>query len=204
MKQSQKVGAISAAQRIIRKQGGIIRTSEAIAAGVHPRTLYQLRDDGVIEQLSRGVFRLADHSVSDQDLVTVATRIPHAIICLVSALAFHELTTQIPHTVSIALKKGAESPRLFNPPLTIYRFSDESLNVGIDSHNIDEVIVNVYNVEKTIADCFKFRNKVGMDVALEALKLSAQRKKLNLKELLRYAKICRIEKILRPYLEMLI
>jgi predicted transcriptional regulator of viral defense system len=167
MKQSQKVGAISAAQRIIRKQGGIIRTSEAIAAGVHPRTLYQLRDDGVIEQLSRGVFRLADHSVSDQDLVTVATRIPHAIICLVSALAFHELTTQIPHTVSIALKKGAESPRLFNPPLTIYRFSDESLNVGIDSHNIDEVIVNVYNVEKTIADCFKFRNKVGMDVALE-------------------------------------
>ncbi|MEN6520489.1 MAG: type IV toxin-antitoxin system AbiEi family antitoxin domain-containing protein, partial [Armatimonadota bacterium] len=107
------------AKRLVREKSGIIRTAEAIQAGIHPRTLYELRDAGELAQISRGVYRLADQQpVSNIDIVTVAARIPRAVICLVSALAFHDITTQIPHTVSIALEKGAETPRLDYPPIT--------------------------------------------------------------------------------------
>lgn len=186
----------------IRELGGIIRTRDAIQAGIHPRTLYQLRDSGELEVLSRGVYRLtAQGDISDPDLVIVATRVPQAIICLVSALAFHEITTQIPHAVSIALAKGSETPRLDYPPLSVYRFSEAALKEGVETHQIDGISVKVYCPEKTLADCFKFRNKLGMDIVLEALKLYKARKKFNLGELIRYAKVCRVEKVMRPYLE---
>lgn len=186
----------------IRELGGIIRTTDAIQAGIHPRTLYQLRDSGELEVLSRGVYRLtAQGDISDPDLVIVAARVPQAIICLVSALAFHEITTQIPHAVSIALAKGSETPRLDYPPLSVYRFSEAALKEGVETHRIDGISVKVYCPEKTLADCFKFRNKLGMDIVLEALKLYKARKKFNLGELIRYAKVCRVEKVMRPYLE---
>lgn len=187
---------------IIRKMGGTIRTSDAIRAGIHPRTLYQLRDEGDLEIISRGVYRLSEQdAVSNPDLVIVATRIPQAVICLVSALAFHEITTQIPHAISIALSKGSETPRLDYPPLNIHRFSEVSFAEGVEEHQIDGILIKVYCPEKTLADCFKFRNKLGMDVVLEALKLYKARKHLNIGKLLRYAKVCRVEKIMRPYLE---
>jgi predicted transcriptional regulator of viral defense system len=190
------------AKRLLERFGGVVRTSEALRAGMHPRTLYALRDSGVLEQLSRGVYRLADRgAVSSPDLVTVAARVPRAVLCLVSALAFHEMTTQIPRGVSIALEKGAETPRLDHPPLTVYRFSGDSLVAGIEAHEIDGVTVRVYNPEKTLADCFKFRNKIGMDIVLEALKLYRARKEFNVAELLKYARICRVEKVMKPYLE---
>lgn len=186
----------------IRKMGGIIRTAEAIRAGIHPRTLYQLRDSGALEVLSRGVYRLSSQEdVSHPDLVIMATRVPQAVICLVSALSFHEITTQIPHTISIALSKGSETPRLDYPPLDVHRFSNDALKEGIEAHQLDGITIKVYSPEKTLADCFKFRNKIGMDVVLEALKLYKSRKPFNLNELLRYAKVCRVEKIIRPYLE---
>jgi len=186
----------------IRKMGGIIRTAEAIRAGIHPRTLYQLRDSGALEVLSRGVYRLSSQEdVSHPDLVIMATRAPQAVICLVSALSFHEITTQIPHTISIALSKGSETPRLDYPPLDVHRFSNDALKEGIEAHQLDGITIKVYSPEKTLADCFKFRNKIGMDVVLEALKLYKSRKPFNLNELLRYAKVCRVEKIIRPYLE---
>lgn len=189
----------------IREMGGTIRTSDAIRAGIHPRTLYQLRDSGELEVLSRGTYRLAAQGdVSDLDLVIVATRIPQAVVCLVSALAFHEITTQIPHTVSIALAKGSETPRLDYPPLDAHRFSEAALKEGVEEHHIDGVSIKVYCFEKTLADCFKFRNKLGMDVVLEALKLYKARKKFDLGELLRYAKVCRVEKVMRPYLEAIL
>ena len=192
------------ARLIIEKHNSIIGTAEAIRSGIHPRTLYQLRDNGVIEQITRGVYRLAEQGdITNPDLVTVAKRVPQAVICLISALSFHNITTQIPHAVSIALKRGAESPRLDNPPITIHRFSDTALKEGIEKHSIDRVSVNIFSPEKTIADCFKFRNKIGMDVVLEALKLYKSRKKFNLSELLKYAKICRVENFIRPYLEMI-
>ena len=190
---------------IIRKMGGTIRTAEAIRAGIHPRTLYQLRDSGDLNMLSRGVYRLADQeAVSTPDLVIVASRIPHAVICLVSALAFHDITTQIPHHISIALPKGAESPRLNYPPLSVHRFSGAALTEGIEEQQVDGLNIMIYCPEKTLADCFKFRNKIGMDVVLEALKLYKARKQLKLNELLHYAEICRVEKIMRPYLEAML
>jgi len=206
MKRSKKTTTPSEkAKQIIRNQGGIIRTGAAIQAGIHPRTLYQLRDERVLEQLSRGVFHFAEHGlISNPDLVTVATRIPQGVICLISALAFHEMTTQIPHTVSIALPKGAEPPRLDFPPISTHRFSEISLKEGVVEHHIDGVSVKIFNPEKTLADCFKFRNKIGMDVVLEALKFYRTRKTFNVGDLLKYARICRVEKVMTPYLEAIL
>jgi predicted transcriptional regulator of viral defense system len=186
----------------IQKMGGTIRTRDAIQAGVHPRTLYQLRDAGELEVLSRGVYRLTDQEqISDPDLVIVAKRVPQAVICLVSALAYHEITTQIPHAVSIALPKGSETPRVDYPPISVHRFSETALKEGVEVHQIDGVSVNIYCPEKTLADCFKFRNKLGMDIVLEALKFYKARKKFDLEKLIKYARVCRVEKIMRPYLE---
>lgn len=186
----------------IREMGGTIRTMDAIQAGIHPRTLYQLRDAGELEVLSRGVYRLTDQEqISDPDLIIVAKRVPQAIICLVSALAYHEITTQIPHAVSIALPKGSETPRVDYPPIRVHRFSETALKEGVETHQIDGVSVSIYCPEKTLADCFKFRNKLGMDIVLEALKFYKARKKFNLEKLIKYARVCRVEKIMRPYLE---
>ena len=190
------------ARKIIEERGGIIRTSDALKAGIHPRTLYGLRDGGILEQMSRGIFHLATReAISNPDLVTVALRYPRAVICLVSALAFHGITTQIPHAVSIALEKGAESPRMDYPPLSVHRFSRECLRAGAEQHDIDGVTVQIYSAEKTLTDCFKFRNKIGMDIVLEALKLYRARKELKVGDLMKYARICRVEKIMKPYLE---
>ncbi len=194
--------AFERSKRIIRERGGLIRTAEAIKAGVHPRTLYALRDAGVLEQISRGVYRLAAQTpMSNPDLVTVAVRFPKAVVCLVSALAYHGITTQIPHSVSIAIDKGSESPRIEYPPVSVYRFSGESLSAGVEEHMIDGATVRIYNTEKTLADCFKFRNRIGMEIVLEALRLYKTRKRPNIDKLMEYARICRVEKVMRPYLE---
>ena len=119
------------AATVFKKHGGILHTAEALRAGIHPGTLYTLRDSGVLEVVSRGVYRLADGSpLGNPDLVTVATRVPTGVICLISALAFHELTTQIPHEVHVALPRGAEEPRLTHPPIKTYRFAGEALYGG--------------------------------------------------------------------------
>jgi predicted transcriptional regulator of viral defense system len=189
-------------EKKFRENGGMMRTSEAIRAGIHPGKLYAMRDDGELVQISRGMFRLANlPPISNPDLVTVAFRIPNAVICLISALAFHEITTQIPHIVSIAMKKGDETPRIVHPPIIVHRFSANSYEAGIEEHIIDEVKVKIYSPEKTLADCFKFRNKIGEDVVIEALKLYRTRKKINVDKLLYFARICRVENIMRPYLK---
>jgi predicted transcriptional regulator of viral defense system len=189
----------------IREMGGTVRTIDAIQAGIHPRTLYQLRDSGELEVLSRGVYRLMDQDqLSNPDLVIIAKRAPQAVIFLISALAYHDITTQIPHTVSIALPKGAETPRIDHPPISVHRFSEAALKEGLETHQIDGVAINIYCPEKTLADCFKFRNKLGMDIVLEALKLYKARKKFNIEKLIIYARVCRVEKIMRPYLEAIL
>jgi predicted transcriptional regulator of viral defense system len=189
-------------EEIFRKHGGQLRMSEAIKQGITRYMLYSLRDRGVIEQVSRGIYRLVDlPPISNPDLVTVSLRFPNAVICLVSALAYHDITTQIPHFVFVAVSRDSRMPSLDHPPIQVHRFSNEAYKSGIEEHPIDGVPVKVYSPEKTLADCFKFRNKIGMDVVLEALKLYKTRKKFNLGELLRYAKICRVERVMRPYLE---
>ena len=193
---------IEAAKRVFRRHGGVMRTGEATTQGVHCRTLYAMRDAGILERLDRGLYRLTDlPPLSDPDLVTVARKIPQGVICLISALHFHDITSQIPHAVSIAVKRGSEPPRLDFPPIQIYWFSAEAFTAGVEKQSIDKMTIQVYSVEKTLADCFKYRNKIGMDTVLEALDLYRERKKPNPRKLIQFAKICRVEKVMRPYLE---
>ena len=190
---------------IFREHGGQLRMSEAIALGSTRYMLYSMRDKGIIEQVTRGVYRLAElPSLSDPDLVTVGLRCPNAVICLVSALSYHAITTQIPHEVYIAVTRDSRIPVLDHPPIRVFRFSVASFMAGIEEHRVDGVRIRVFSPEKTLADCFKYRNKIGMDVVLEALKLSMARKKLDIAKLLAYARICRVEKVMRPYLEAMV
>ena len=193
---------IAQPEEIFRAHGGQLRMSEAISHGLSRYRLYALKDQGVIEQISRGVYRLADlPPVGNPDLVTVSLRFPQAVICLISALSWHGITTQIPHAVSVAVPRDARLPSLDYPPILAHRFSDASFKAGIELHNIDGVQVRIYGAEKSIADCFKFRNRIGMDVVLEALQLYRQRMKFDSGKLLSYARACRVENIMRPYLE---
>jgi len=175
--------------------------SEALAAGVSRYALYSTHRKGVVDKLSRGIYRLSClPPVSNPDLVTVALRAPKAIVCLVSALAFHKMTTQIPHAVSIALRAGSMTPRINYPPIAVYRFSKQSYEAGIETYTIDNTQVKVYCAEKTLVDCFKFRNRIGMDVVIEALKLYTKNKPVQIDELMKYARICRVEKIMKHIL----
>lgn len=189
-------------EEIFRKHGGQLRMSKALAHGITRYTLYSLRDKGIIEQVTRGVYRLVElPPISNPDLVTVSLRFPNAVICLISALAYHGITTQIPHEVAVAVPRGARLPSLDSPPVRAYKFSGAAFSAGIEKHRIDGITVRIYSPEKTLADCFKYRNKIGMDVVLEALKLYMTRKKVKLGDLLTYARICRVENVMRPYLE---
>lgn len=189
---------------LIKRKGGIIRTSEAIDLGIHAVTLYRLRDQDQIEQISRGIFRLRSlPSITNPDLVTVAKRIPKGVVCLISALAFHGLTTQIPRHVFIALPRRAMKPRMNYPPIRIFWYSDDAIKSGVHIHKIDGVSVPVFSAEKSVADAFKYRNKIGFDVALEALQIW-RKKRGDLDHLLKFAKICRVEKVMRPYLEAML
>jgi len=190
---------------IFKKHGGILRTAQTLRAGIHPGTLYAMRDSGALEVVSRGVYRLANSPpLGNPDLVTVATRVPGGVICLISALAFHELTTQIPHEVHVALPRGAEEPRLDHPPIKTYRFTGEAFTKGVEAHKLDGVSVRIYSPEKTLADCFKFRNQVGLDTVIEAVRFYRERRSIKVDDLMRYAGICRVKKIIRPYLEAIL
>jgi predicted transcriptional regulator of viral defense system len=176
--------------------------SEAIRLGMSRYLLYKLKDRGVIEQVSRGFFRLVDlPPLGDPDLVTVALRVPGGVVCLISALAYHGLTTQIPHEVSIAIPRNSRPPRLDYPPVRVYRFGAEAFVAGIEEKLLDRVPVRIYAPEKTLADAFKFRNRIGMDVVKEALRSYRTRRRPDYDAVLRYARICRVERVMRPYLE---
>jgi predicted transcriptional regulator of viral defense system len=196
---------LDSAEQIFLGNGGILKTGEALEQGIHRRTLYAMRDAGILERLDRGLYRLADlPPLSDPDLTTVARKIPKGVICLISALHFHNITSQIPHAVSIALSRGTEPPRLKFPPIRVYWFSGEAFTAGVEKHTIENTEIHVYSAEKTLADCFKYRNKIGMDMVLEALTLYRENGKPKPRKLLQFAKVCRVEKVMRPYLEALL
>jgi len=193
------------AETVFKKHGGMLRTSRALDLGIHARVLYSLRDAGRLHQVSRGLYRLAAlPAVGNPDLAAVASRVPRAVICLISALAIHELTTQIPHQVDVAVPRGTKQPRLDFPPIRVFRFSSPMYHAGVEVHRVDSVEVQLYNAGKTVADCFRFRNRIGIDVAVEALRLFHSRKKAPMRELLEYARLCRVERIMKPYIEALV
>lgn len=194
--------AAERARILFRRHGGVLRTTDALRRGINPATLYAMRNDGVVTALSRGVYHLQEMPLSgSEEMVAVAHRIPRARICLISALAFHGITTQIPHEVYCAIPRDIHRPRIDYPPVRIFRFSQESYEDGVAYHRISGSRVAVYTVEKTLADCFKYRNQIGMDTVLEALKLYRERKRLNVSALLEHARICRVRNIMTPYLE---
>jgi len=201
----QNQNTIEKAKKIFRDRGGMLKTGEALRAGIHPRILYEMERAQILEKLNRGLYRLTDlPALGNPDLVTIALKVPSGVICLISALAYHEITTQVPHEVYVALNRGMEAPRLGHPPLRIFWFSGQAFTLGIESHKIDGVSVRIYSPEKTIADCFKYRNKIGLDTAIEALKLYREKRRFKANDLMKFARVCRVDKVMRPYLEALL
>ena len=190
------------ADKIFRKNNGILRTSQAKKLGIDQPILVQMCEEGLLVKEGRGLYRLADlPPLSDPDIVQIAIRVPDSVICLISALNFHQLTTQIPYRIYIALPQKIKTPRIDYPPLDIVYLSKKPYFAGIEEHIRDGVSVRIYSREKTVADCFKFRNKIGLDIAVEALKDYLRQPNRNIEEILKCARINRVENIIRPYLQ---
>jgi predicted transcriptional regulator of viral defense system len=189
------------AKEIFEQHNSILRTGQAKKLGIDQPILIQMCAEGLLVREGRGLYRLAGlPPLSNPDFVQVAMRVPNSVICLISALNFHHLTTQIPYRVYIALPQKTKAPRLDYPPLDIVYLSEKPYTEGIEKHPIDGVTVRIYSREKTVTDCFKFVNKVGLDIAIEALKDYLRQPDRNLGEILRCARVNRVEKIMQPYL----
>ncbi len=190
--------------KIFQHHGGMLRYSEAIAEGIHPRILYELRDLGIIEQIQRGLYALTElPDIEEPDLVIISKIISEGIVCLVSALYFHRLTVQIPRWIDIAVLRSYVPPIVKYPPIQIHWFSDKFYKAGIESHKFNGAKVKIYSREKSIIDCFRLRKKVGIDIAVEALKNYLKQDNLNINLLLDFAKESRVIKVLEPYLQAL-
>jgi predicted transcriptional regulator of viral defense system len=185
---------------LLRRQG-LVRPRDLAELGVARTTLQRLETDGTIERVGRGLYRLADGDVTEfHDLAAASARVPHGIICLLSALRFHDLGTQNPREVWLAIGPGDRRPLADSPPLRVVRFSGRALEEGVETHRIEGADVRVTSKAKTVADCFKYRNKIGLDVAIEALR-DYRRSRGKLDELWRFAEICRVARVIRPYIE---
>ncbi len=183
-------------------QSGVVRPQDLKAQGIAPTSLYQLYRQGKVIRTSRGIYTLADTDFTEHhSLVEICKRVPHGCICLLSALHFHTLGTQNPFEVWLAIDRKARRPRVAYPPLRVLRFSGAALHEGIEEHQIEGVTVRVYSIAKTVADCFKYRNKIGLDVALEALRACRTERRCTHQELWHYAQINRVTHVMKPYLE---
>ncbi len=186
------------------RRHGMIRPRDLEAIGVPRAVLKRLVDRGELVRHVRGVYTLPDHEPTRHtDLATVCARAPKAIACLVSALEFHNLTTQVPHAVWIMISKAGHRPRIDQPPIRVVRASGKALTTGIETHQIEGVEVRLTNAAKTVADCFKYRDHVGQDVAIEALRDCLRQGKATPSDLYEMAKIDRVAKVIRPYIEAL-
>ena len=183
---------------------GIIRPRDLDAYGVPREYLRRLCAKGILERESRGIYTLRDVELTQHhSLMQACKRLPKGVACLLSALRFHGLTTQAPFEIWMAIDRKARLPKVEGVPLRIVRFSGEALTEGVERHMIEGTEVSVYCPAKTIADCFKYRNKIGLDVALEALRECRRERRCTMDELWRYAKMCRVANVIRPYLEAL-
>ena len=190
---------------MLARRMGLLRVRDLTSRGIHPEYLRRLSDKGLLSRTRRGLYVAADADISiHHGLALAAKRTPHGVICLLSALQFHELGTQSPFEVWMALDRRAARPRSDHPSLHIVRFSGQARTEGIEHHVIGGVQTRIYSAPKTVADCFKYRNKIGLDVALEALRDCWVHKKCSTKDLWRYAKICRVSNVMRPYLEAIV
>lgn len=191
-------------QRVLRlaRQKGLLRASDLDAINAPRIVLTRLTGTGLLEKVGRGLYRLPDAQVSEfESLSTVATKVPQAVFCLLTALQFHELTTQLPRQVWIAMPRGSHAPRFDYPPIKMVQFTHDAYTASVEEVERDGVKLRVYGVAKTVADCFKHRNKIGLDVALEALKEARADSRASVDDIWRNAQICRVANVMRPYLE---
>ncbi len=185
-----------------RTQG--VTTREIAAAGIHRQALTRLVEAGKLERVARGLYRLPEQAATEHHgLVLASIAMPQATVCLLSALQFHQIGTQLPSQVWIAIDRRARQPSLKYPPLRVMRYSGEALTAGVETHRLEGRPVRVYSVAKTLADCFKYRHKIGLDVALEALRDAWRARRFSMDDLHRQAGICRVQRVMQPYLEAL-
>ncbi len=183
---------------------GLVRPCDLVLLGIPRVSLTRAVRRGQLERVGRGLYGLPGRQVSVHgSLAEVARRVPKGVVCLLSALRFHGLATQAPFEVWLAIENKSIAPKLDYPPLRIVRFSGAALTEGVEERDVDGVTVRVTGVAKTVADCFKYRNKIGLDVALEALREAWREKRMTSDDLWRYAKICRVANVMRPYLDSL-
>ncbi|MFZ2302179.1 MAG: AbiEi antitoxin N-terminal domain-containing protein [Gallionella sp.] len=199
-------GMDNVADRLINlaQSQGLLRSCDLAPMGIPRVSLTRAVRHGQLERVGRGLYGLPGREVSaNGSLAEVARRVPKGIVCLLSALRFHGLTTQAPFEVWLAIENKSIAPKLDYPPLRVVRFSGAALTEGVEEHVVDGVNVRVTGVAKTVADCFKYRNKIGLDVALEALREAWREKRMTSEDIWRNAKVCRVANVMRPYLESL-
>ena len=186
------------------KKAGVLRPRDLEPYGIPRIYLSRLHATGKLQRISRGLYVIPGTDVSEhRSLAEACKRVPKGVVCLLSALRFHELTTQSPFEVWLAIGGKDWRPRVEYPPLRIVRFSSATLDAGVEEHRVEGVIVPVFTPAKTVADCFKYRNKIGLDVAIEALRECWRSRLCTMDDLWRYANICRVQNVMRPYLESL-
>ena len=191
------------ARRVLRlvAKHGLVRARD-LGDRIPRATLARMVKSSQLIQISRGLYAAPGQSRSENEQLTqIAIRCPRGVFCLLTALRFHQLTTQSPHEIWLAIPNKARPPKPGYPPLRIVRFSGAALAKGIELHQVDGAKIRVYSVAKTVADCFKYRNKIGLDVAMEALRECRREKRATNDELWRYAKVCRVAEVMRPYME---
>jgi len=187
------------------RKKGIIRAEDVKAAGISRNYLYRMHSEGLLAKIAVGLYTLPESPVTENSsLAEVAKRLPKAVVCLISALSYHEITTQIPHQIWLTIPKSSWRPNVDYPPLNLTYVSDPAYSFGIQEHVINGVEVKIYSPAKTVADCFKFRNKVGLDVAIEALREAWRSRKVTIDEMVMAAGIDRVSKIMRPYMEAIV
>ena len=189
----------------IQKKGGYARSTELIKAGFYKAVIYSAMKEGHITRVKNGLYGLADiPDISHPDLVTASLTIPKGIICLVTALSFYEVTDEIPRSIDVAVPAGWKVQPVEDLPIRVYHFSQVTWKEGVEVHKLDKHEIKIYSLAKTIADCFKFRNRIGVDVARSALKNAFEQKKVSHQEIMKYAKICRVTNVIKPILETLL
>ena len=181
---------------------GTLTAQDAAQAGVHSQQLTRLVEEGILERIARGHYRLADQDITEHhSLALVGAAVPEGVVCLLSALSFHGIGTQLPAEVWLAIERRQRVPKLAYPPLRLVRFSGAAYEEGIEFHVIERQEVRIYSVAKTLADLFKYRNRIGLDVALEALREAWRERRFTMPELDSAARACRVTRVMAPYID---
>ena len=207
MTESKIPQASTSAGRLLRlaQTRPVLRARDVSAEGIHTGTLTRMARAGALEKVGPGRYRLATSTVTEShSLVLACSLVPSSVACLSTALLFHDLGTQLPREVWLAVPRGTRIPSVAYPPIRVTRIAPALFDLGIEEHRIEGIVVRVYSVARTLVDCFRFRNKVGLDVAMEALIEARRSRRLDLTELDRVAKALRLDRVMRPYLEMLV